>query len=337
MSWPGPQEIAAGFAVLAVLAVVVTLIPRPYCWPVLLVVAGLAVIPLVRGDDFPVPAFWLTVAALVVCVAYLAVDIGRSPARVRRDATLTIVCTLGAIWLWVRIGAPVRLPAAVGFFLVPCFAIVAWTLSGHRAAGKGAGRDGDLADQMVTRDRRFLEALYNATHGEVGRRVPVQDLIDYVELPTDQAIVAAERLLSKKYIEEVDGTYALRRAGAETMENKHGGVTTVTSGDTFKFKGNPVGVFGSKNKVSGNTFTSNNAPVELIQELLTQSAAVREHVPAEQHDELVEAESEVREGSNDPGRLRRGAERLASIAKSIGEVGAPLLRAATDLIHAVTS
>lgn len=336
VSWPGQQEIAAAFAVLAVLAVVFTLVPRPFCWPVLLVVVGLAVVPLIRGEDFPLGALWLVAAGLLLGAAYAAVDLGRAPSRVPRDVVLTLVCAACTAWLWVLFGAPVRLPTLAGLFLVVCFAFVAWTLSGRRVSASRAA-DGYLTERDVDDDNRFLAALHRATNGEVGRRVAVQDLVDYVKLPTGQAVAAAERLLSKRYIEEVDGSYALRREGAVIVDSSHGGFAPVTSGDTFNI-GNAQGIFGgSGNKNTGNTFTQNNAPIELITELLKQSGAVRGQVPAEQQAELAEAEADVREGGKDPGRLRRGAEKLASIAKSIGEVGAPLLKAATDLINAFTS
>ena len=334
VSWPGQQEIAAVFAVLAVLAVVFTLVPRPFCWPVLLVVVGLAVVPLIRGDDFPLGALWLVAAGLLLGAAYVGVDLGRAPARVPRDAILTLVCLACTTWLWVLSGAPVRLLTLAGLFLVACFALVAWTLSGRRAAGlRSGGPDSESPESMVARDKQFLAGLYKAAKGEVGRGIPVQDLIYYLGLPTDQVALAAERLLDRRQIEEIDGSYALRHEGAVAVEPGTG--VSVKSEWTFNA---PVsGVVGPDNKVTGSTFTQNNAPTELIAELLKQAGAVRAQVPAERQAELAEAEADVQAGAKDPGRLRRGAEKLASIAKSIGEVGAPLLKAATDLVNAFTS
>lgn len=109
------------------------------------------------------------------------------------------------------------------------------------------------------------------------------------------------------------------------------------SGDTFNFgPGNPSGIFGSNTKNEENTFISSNVPPEMLGEVLRQAAAVRARVPADQQAELAEAEADVREAGTDQNRQRRGAERLASIARSIGEVGAPLLKAATDLIRVFT-
>jgi hypothetical protein len=334
VSWPGQQEIAAVFAVLAVLAVVFALVPRPFCWPVLLVVVGLAVVPLIRGEDFPLGALWLVAAGLLLGLAYVGVDLGRAPSHVPRDAILTLVCVACTTWLWVLFGAPVRLLTMLGLFLAVCFAVVAWTLSGHRAAGLRSGDpDSESPETLVDRDKTFLDGLYKAAEGEIGRRIPVQKLIDYIRLPTDQVAMAAERLLNRKQIDEIDGSYALRHEGAAALERGTG--VLVKSEWTFNA---PVsGVVGPDNTVTGSTFTQNNAPPELIAEVLKQAGAVRAQLPAERQAELAEAEADVQAGTNDPGRLRRGAERIASIAKSIGEIGAPLLKAATDLIHAFGS
>jgi hypothetical protein len=336
VSWSGQQEIAAVFAVLAVLAVVFVLVPRPFCWPVLLVVLGLAVIPLIRGEDFPLGAFWLTVAAMVLCAGYIVADLSRAPARARRDAVLALLCLACATWLWVLGGAPARLPTLIGLFLVLCFAGVAWTVSGRRAPRTRPAR-GDPTTRNVDEELRFLTALHRATSGQVGRRVAVQDLVEFVKLSTTQAVAAAERLLSKNYIEEADGSYALRREGAAVVDKSHGGEAAMPSGDTFNFgPGNPSGIFGSNTKNEENTFISSNVPPEMLGEVLRQAAAVRARVPADQQAELAEAEADVREAGTDQNRQRRGAERLASIARSIGEVGAPLLKAATDLIRVFT-
>ena len=334
MSWPAQQEIAAACAVLALLAVVVMLVPRPFCWPVLLVVVGLAVVPLIRGEDFPLGALWLVAAGLLLCAAYTGVDLGRSPSRVPRDAVLTLVCAACTAWLWVLIGAPVRLPTLLGLFLAVCFAVVAWTLSGHRAAGAGPGDPREESPELiVARDMQFLRGLHKAADGEIGRRIPVQDLIYHIRLPTDQIALAAERLLRRRQIEEIDGSYALRHEGAVAVEPRTGGSVTTN----WHINAPVSGVVGPDNTVTGNTFTQHNAPAELIAELLKQAGALRTQLPAEQQTELADAEADVREGGSDPGRLRRGAEKLASIAKSIGEVGAPLLKAATDLVNAFAS
>ncbi|AGL16095.1 hypothetical protein L083_2585 [Actinoplanes sp. N902-109] len=85
----------------------------------------------------------------------------------------------------------------------------------------------------------------------------------------------------------------------------------------------------------GNKFTSHGVSPELIEKTLAAAAELRTRVPHSQAEEIDTAALDVRAGVEDSDRLARGSRRLAQIATSVGEVGAPLLKATTDLISAI--
>ena len=337
MSWPDEVDLSAGLAVLIAIIAVFVAVPRAIRWPTLLVLVGWSVIPLVRGHNSAeriLPVAALTTAGLV---ATLVVDLVRRPARISRDAVLTIVSDIPLCLIWLQIGAPFRLAAIILLVCVPAFAGFSLVYRRHMTTGDGNDETRSIR-MLIARDSEFLEGLYHATSGQVGRSIPTYELIRYLKLPVDQAIVAGERLLANGYIEENGGTYALRPEGLRLVEDQYRsarGVTMVNSGDNFTFNSPATGVFGRQNQVTGNTFASQNVSPDLINAVLSQAATLKAQLPGEQQAAIANAVEDIQGANGDEAKLGSGAGRLIAIAKAAGEIGAPLVRVAGELIKAI--
>jgi hypothetical protein len=329
VSWPDQGDLSAGFAVLVAIVVIFILIPRPWRWPALLFATAWAVIPIVRDQDVVFRVLLLSVVVALSALSYLVVDLWTRPARIRRDALITLICLAPVVWTWLEFGAPLRLPVLVVLSGSLIFAATVLMYGRHgQSTDKRASAEPipDLPDL----DLLFLKGLYRAAGGRVDHAVATHDLFEKVELPFDLLTQTAERLLAGRYVKEDGGMYSLRRKGMDVVESNSGRFL-VKHGDSYTFEGPATGVFGRQKKVENNTFNSTNVPPDLITAIVAHAADLRPHLTTDQQTILADAVEDVRDEDGNITRRRRGAERLAAIAEAAGDVGEPLLRVAGEV------
>jgi hypothetical protein len=327
VSWPDEGDLSAYFAVLVAIIVIVILIPRPWRWPALLFATGWTVIPVVRGQDVLFRVLLLSVTVAVLALSYLVRDLWMRPARIRRDAVITMICLAPVVWTWLESGAPLRLPVLVALLGSLIFAVSVWMYGRHRQSHDERDAAQPVPD-LPDLDLLFLKGLHRAADGRVGRTVPAHDLIEYVDLPIDLLTRTAERLLHYQYVEEDGGMYSLRREGMHVVESSYGRIPV---SDQINIYGNVSGVVGRQNEVKNNTFNSTNVSPDLIAAIVAHADRLRPHLSDDQQTILDYAVEDVRDEDGNVTRRRRGAERLAAVAEAAGEVGAPLLRAAGEV------
>ncbi|MEU5552764.1 hypothetical protein ABZ738_23605 [Micromonospora sp. NPDC047793] len=247
---------------------------------------------------------------------------------------------LSAAWIWIQRGAEYKLWVSAA--LLGVFA--SWRIAA-RIGRSAAMAEADFQYQaaaevtpqaLMKRDEALLQAIYKVAHGRAGRFVAARDIAPFLQLSGHEAEVAAHRLIDSGKIEEDDYGYALTRTGVEAYERLQlNGKRRSPVSNIFNFHGSASGVFGSGNDVYGNKFTSSVLPDGLLDELMSAAAQVRAEATESQARRIDAAIADLRVAGDNPERLKRGVQRLVQIAGTLGDIGAPLLRVASEVISAL--
>jgi hypothetical protein len=296
-------------------------------------------VPFAQDEDYAIRVLILAVAALAYLVGvsvYYAWDDGWTAWHVK---AFIVALTAASAWIWIQREAPWKL------WVIPAVVLVAAGWLYVRIATPGAFAENDVAPEVIDiehtpirtllrRDAIFLQAVYDATNGRPEIYVAAWELLDNVRLSPEQAEVAADRLCRNGSIRLDEHGIALKRKGVDAVERSHREKRKrepVTN--TFNFHGNPSGVFGSHNTVRGNVFRSDAVPADLLQAALSAAVELRDQLTPARAREIELAVADLQETGADEGRLRRGARRMAEVAGAVGEIGAPLLRTATEILR----
>jgi hypothetical protein len=272
-----------------------------------------------------------------------------------RFAALSRVVMLGlgavAAWSWLQHGMPLldwTIPlCAVAAALWPYLCIAG---PGHRRDDSGVDSSDDVVEvepefvdleitpmeSLLKRDLRFLQDMYDLTNGRPGIFIEYGALLHEVALTATQLEVAADRLAKIGRIQANGWHYALKRRGAEDVERAHRSRKRASMTTSYHFHASASGVFGSHNKVSQNTFRAAGPPAELIDAVLAAVDGIRPYLDLLQEDEIEQAAEELKDAGQDSAHQRRAVSRLVQIAKTLGEVGAPLLSATAALLKVLT-
>jgi hypothetical protein len=311
----------------------------------MLSVLAFVAVPFAQGGDYGIRILLVTVAgaaALIGMSVYFAWDGGWTAWHVKfAIAGLAAV----SVWMWLQRDAPWK----VWVLPVTLLVVAGWLYVVLMAPGEFLDEDiendtPDVVDvehtpisTLLKRDAVFLQGLYDATNGRPDIYVSPWDLLEDLRLTSHQAEVAADRLARSGSIHVIDSGIALKRKGAQAVEHSHREKRKRPPvSNTFNFHGNPSGVFGSHNKVRNNTFQP-GVPLELVQAALAAAAELRGHVAPDHARDIELAEADILDAGADQGRIRRGARQMAEVAGAVGEVGAPLLRAAIEILRVVPS
>ncbi|RAO47221.1 hypothetical protein GAR06_02488 [Micromonospora saelicesensis] len=250
------------------------------------------------------------------------------------------ILVLSAAWIWIQRGADYRLWVAavlVGTVVIwRIAATVGRSLTDAEADFQYQAAAEVTPEALIKRDEALLEAIYKVAHGRAGRFVAARDIGPFLSLSGHEAEVAVHRLIDSGKIEENEYGYALKRKGVEAYERQHAhGRRRSPVSNIFNFHGSASGVFGSGNDVYGNKFTSGVLPEGLLDRLISTASQVRAEATEPQARRIDAAVAELRGAGDNPERLRNGVQRLRQIAGTLGDVGAPLLRVAAEVISAL--
>jgi hypothetical protein len=244
-----------------------------------------------------------------------------------------------ACWLWFQRGAPWKI------WVLPIGAVVlvVWMIAVIRGPGDWSDTgvvsvEDATVDELLERDDKVLSALYEATNGRSDIHVHVDTLRELVELSDDQLSVATDRLVERSYVEWLDDVhgFVLKRKGIDSVErSRRKQERRNRMGDTFHFHGNPSGVFGSRNTVSGNLFHSSGVTEAWVSAALAAALDLRGRVGSDVAAEIQDAHDELQRAGEDGGRITRAAKKLASLAEAVGDVGVPLLRATNEILRMI--
>lgn len=293
------------------------------------------------GLAFPWQALVVSGASLLITIARLVVDHANSARRTARDSGLLAVQLFTTLGLWLLVGAPFRLLVMTVALLVAASCAFSLLVAHHRrpACESPDPMTDASPETLVARDIRLLEALYRAAHGEAGKVVSAEQIMDLVDLPVEQIIIACERLLARRKLDEINGFYALRHDGVKAVEDstkRSDGRVHVSTGDSFTFNAPASGVFGRESTVANSTFGSSTVvPPELLANVTQQAADLRRVVPVEQQREIDDAVEAITAAGDDTDKVSKHAGRLAAIAKAAGEIGVPVITAVSELVKAI--
>jgi hypothetical protein len=278
----------------------------------------------------------LLAAALVGMIAvsiYFSWGGGSTTWRAR---LLTFSLLAISLWIWIQSGAPWKLwVIGVGAVVFAIWGVLAWATPGARP--RKVHVEAASVTQLLQWDAEVLQALYEATNGRKQIYVYLWQLQEYLDLSPGRVQIATERLVESGRVEcsEDGNALALKRRGVEAVEQTHQGRKASSMGDTFHFHGNASGVFGSRNKVRDSTFTSSSESAEWVRAALVAADDLRSQVAPDTAAEVERIAEELRNAGDNTGLLRRAAKHAVTVATAIGEVGAPLLKAANEIIKAL--
>jgi len=247
---------------------------------------------------------------------------------------------LSAAWIWIQRGANSKLWVAAASIGV----VILWRITtniGRFAAATEADSRYQAASEvtpqlLLKRDEALLQAIYKVAHGCPGAFVAARDIAPFLQLSGREAEVAVHRLTDSGKIEENEYGYALSQKGVQAYERQHvNGKRKSPVSNIFNFNGSASGVFGSGNEVYGNKFTSGVLPDGLLDKLLSTAVQVRAEATGPQVRQIDAALADIRAAGDNPEPLRRGVQRLVRAAGALGEIGAPLLRVAAEVIAAL--
>lgn len=339
MRWLGNEGLSALIGLALVLGLIYLL---SYGWIRGVLALGSAAFVAVafgRHEDYGLRILMLLAVGLAIMISisiYYSWGGGSTSWWVRAYTFCLIVTSL---WAWIQRNAPWKI------WVIPIAAtvLIAWVYVVTSAPGAGMAEEfveveAIPVDKLLERDATLLQGMYDATNGRSGIHVYPQQLRQWVKLAPEHMQIAAERLVHNGSIEWDDeaGGFVLERKGIEFVERLHRNKKRAPPmSNAFHFHGSASGVFGSHNKVRGNTFRSSGAPAEWVQAALAAAIDLHGRVTPGIADEIEQAHDELREAGADESRLRRAAGRMAKIAEAVGEVGAPLLRAANEILKAL--
>ncbi|MFG1846327.1 hypothetical protein [Micromonospora carbonacea] len=337
------QPLSAAIGLALVLFLIWLFVDYEWLAGILLLIAlAYVAVPFVKGGDYVARVLFEQVVVmlfLVVRSLWFALTSYVSSGMSRFFFSLLVIT---AAWIWIQRGASSKLWVAVAVLGV----VALWRIA-VKIGRSGAEAEADFRYQaaaevtpqaLLKRDEALLGAIYKVAHGRAGKFVAARDIAPFLELSGREAEVAVHRLIDSGKIEENEYGYALSRRGVEAFERQHAvGKWRSPVSNIFNFHGNASGVFGSDNKVYGNKFTSGVLPDDLLEKLLSAALQARAEAGELQARQIDAAVAEVQAAGDNPDRLRRGVQRLARLAGTLGEIGAPLLRVAAEVITILPS
>ncbi|WP_157408322.1 hypothetical protein [Actinoplanes sp. N902-109] len=333
-----PLAATVGFAL--VLLAIATFTRYWFTGVMLIVAIAYVAVPYTRGGDYVSRILFEQVLLIFFMIAR-ALHIAWTGYATRAHFKVALAATVAlTAWTWILRGSPHKISVFVSVVIAIAFWRLAKSFGRAVLAAENTSQQQKAstitAEALIKRDHAFLEAIYKVTQGCPGKYVTARQISPLLNISRAEAEVATHRLESSGLLEENEYGYALTPRGVQSYEirsvneKRRSPVSNI-----FNFHGSASGVFGSGNDVRGNKFTSHGVSPELIEKTLAAAAELRTRVPHSQAEEIDTAALDVRAGVEDSDRLARGSRRLAQIATSVGEVGAPLLKATTDLISAI--
>ncbi|MEU7998601.1 hypothetical protein AB0B83_25180 [Micromonospora sp. NPDC049060] len=337
------QPLSAAIGLALVLFVIWVFVDHEWLSGILLLIAlAYVTVPFVRDSDYVARILLEQVVVILFLMGRSLVFAWTGYVASGVSRFLFSLLVIVAAWIWIQRGAGSKLWVAVALLGV----VVLWRIAvnaGRSEAEVQANFQYQTAAEvtpqaLLKRDEALLGAVYKVAHGRAGKFVAARDIAAFLELSGQEAEVAVHRLIDSGKIEENEYGSALSRRGIEAFERRHAaGKWRSPVSNIFNFHGNASGVFGSDNKIYGNKFTSGVLSDGLLEKLLAAAVQARAEAAGPQARQIDAAVAEVQAAGDDPDRLRRGVQRLARIAGTLGEIGAPLLRVATEVITVLPS